>query len=470
MYEGAPKIETEKVTPETIIESGESFEKFNTIFRRIKKGTEENNIRIEKFNNFSPQMKEALSCVAKIFKDAKVTYPWAIHGSSALVLEGETTKKPKDIDLAFGLPDYEKVLEQIKKLEQTGKISDLKIEKMCNFKGNENGCIKIFAKIKTGEGEKDFIELEAFAQNVDPKQKKNGVTNPGLERTGINIYDMQKENETLEVNYSDRLECEKFYCLLAYWEAQEYRIDYKSIRKNQGKDKKENTSEIKNKFTQRLQNLISLIKRKEKEEFQKKFKNRKVAPEDELDFEHISDKNIDQLIEQFIKHNKRNMELEAADNGENRIDPIKLIKNQFDEFVNKRNKKNFPRNEGYINKKQRENNHNKKLNREEIIDTLTEESQNSMEKITVLHYNLDELIEDCEKDEKKCEPEKETILINEIVDELREIETIYQEYLNTINYSDNRDFIPFISINAMLEFVKPTLARAIELLIKNTIK
>ena len=412
----------------------EPTEKYNTTFRTIESGKNEaDNQRIEKFNDFSSEMKEALCVTGKIFQN--ITYPWAIQGSLALVLEGETAKKPDDIDLAFGIPDYENVLDKFKELEKNGIIKDLKIENMLNFNREKNGCIKIVAKIKTSNGK--YVDIEAFSQNVDPGKQRNGISNPGLDKTGVNVY---KEND-IEINFADREEIYKYYLQVAYIELQKYQMDERCLN-------------VKNKFPQRLQNLISIILG---EKFENQLKNGEATKEQKPDFENITDEDINKLIEEFLEHNSRNESLKLNDFAHSKIDPAKVIKNIFNEFRTERlSKDSHPK--GFVQSKIENPPPN---NREEAVDELTKKQLADMENITSIHNKLTKLNDACEQT-KVCDENEILKTSKEILETLSKKKIEYEEYLNSINYEDNKDFIPFISMKAMLEgFIMDPLRLAI---------
>ena len=430
----APKFNQEKKETST--------ERFNTTFKKIESRNEADELRLNSFENFPKDTKEALSYVGKIFKDANATYPWAIHGSCALVLEAETAKQPVDIDLAFGRPDFEKVFDEFKKLEQKGLVRKLESEEMKDLKNKSNGCIKIFAEIKTSENPEVWIEVEAFSQNIDPKNPKNGITNPGLEKTGINVY----EKNGIEINFSDREEIYKFYLQVAYIELQKYQIDDRSMKG------------IKNKFPQRLQNLISVILR---EKFEKQLKSGEASKDQKPNIENISDEDINKLIEEFLEYNKDNQALKLSDTGHSKIDPAKVIKTMFNDFRTERFDGINEQNKGFV-KNEIENNSSQ--GRETIVDNLTQKQLKDMEGITQKYNKLNNLNKVCEET-KTCNKETIEDILNtseRFLNELSKIKIEYEKYLNMINYDDNRDFIPYVSIKAMLEeFVIPTTELAI---------
>ncbi len=427
-------------------------EYFNTIFRHIEPGEEANDIRIESFKKLSPNMKQALMCVGKTFKDAKVTYPWAIHGSTALVLEGETSKSPVDIDLAFGKPDFENVLKEFTKLEKRGLVRKLKTDEQKNFQGEENGCIKIFLEIKTGENPEVWLEMEAFAQNVDPNQPKNGITNPGLEKTGINIYNEKQNSENIEINFADRQENFNFYLQVAYIELQKYQMDNRFMHV------------VKNKFPQRLNNLISIIKREEREEFEKKLKKGEVKKDQKPNIENITDEHIDELIEKFIGYNTKNENLKLSDFAHSKMDPVKVMGDRFNEFKNQREAGINIENKGYIRQKIEDSRGEQNYTRENAVDDLTIESLNDMERIATIHRKLITLNLACEN-LRECDS-KTLLEISETSDSIFEsisnLKKEYEKYLDMINYKDNRDFIPYVAIKETLEeYIIPALELAI---------
>ena len=418
----------------------------NTIFNKIEPGDEGNNLRIECFNKLSPNMKEALSQIGSIFKDIKNNFPWAIHGSTALVLEGETSKKPVDIDLAFGKPDFEKVFEELKKLENANppKIRNLKTMSMKNFNDEENGCTKIIAEIKTGEGQNEkWIEIEAFAQNVDPEKPRNGITNPGLDKTGINIYN----EKGTEINFADRKENLNFYLQVAYTELQKYQLDNRFMHV------------VKNKFPQRLQNIISIIKREEKEEFERKLKKKEVTEAERPDIENIKDEHIRRLIEEFAEHNTKNETLKLNDFAHSKVDPVKVITETFNEFLtNKYSSSSKTEKNGFVSHNIKEESFS---GREEVVDKLTESSLKDMEGITKLYNKLNVLNDSC-KGSKECDRSSIISTSTEIFKTLNETKTKYEDYLEIISFEDNRDFIPYVSIKTILnEFINPAIELAI---------
>ena len=427
------------------IEERTDSERFNTIFKKIKPEEDENSIRIESFKNLSQNMREALSRIGEAFKDANITYPWAIHGSTALVLEGETAKQPVDIDLAFGKPDFENVFAEFKKMEEKGLVRKLKTEEMKNFENQENGCTKISTEIKTGENPEVWIEMEAFAQNVDPKQPKNGITNPGLEKTKINIYD---ENG-VEINFADREENFKFYLQVAYTELQKYQMDNRFMHI------------VKNKFPQRLQNIIAIIKREEMEEFDEKFKKGEITKDQKPQIENI----IDKLIKEFIKYNSQNESLKLNDFAHSKIDPVKTMQARFDEFKNQRSEDVNLENKGFVRQKiENKKEGDPSYGREKAVDDLTIDNLNDMEHIASIHKKLINLNLRCEN-LKKCDDKtisEITETSDEVLESISKLKNDYEKYLNMINYKDNRDFIPYVAIKETLdEYIIPALELAI---------
>jgi hypothetical protein len=191
-----------------------------TEYRKVKEDGEEidieDELRKKSFNSFSQNMKEALSHISDVFKG--VDGPWAIHGSTALVLEAETAKKPVDIDIAFADVDYEKVYARFKELEKSQIVRKLEPIGLRNEDGSPNGCTRIYAKVRVGKGTEsepyDFIEVEAFSQNIDPNMPKNGLTNPGYDKMTIMRYEEKEGENNLELNFASREENFRFYLLL----------------------------------------------------------------------------------------------------------------------------------------------------------------------------------------------------------------------------------------------------------------
>jgi len=433
----------------------------NTIFNHIKPGEEENNLRLESFDKLSPNLKEALFHIGKTFNDAD--YPWAIHGSTALVLEGETSKKPVDIDLAFGKPDFEKVMTKFKNLESKGLVRKLESKEMRNFENKENGCIAITAEIKTGSiPNEEWIEVEAFAQNMDPDHPKNGITNIGLDKTGVNVY---KEDHT-EINFADREENFKFYLQVAFIELQKYKMDNAFLYK------------IKNKFPQRLNNIISIVKREEREKYEKEIKANPNSKIREPNIENITDENINKLIEEFVMHNSGRDIIKLADFAHSDIDPIEILKQRFKEFKIQKDVESNKERKGFVHQKIEQKNPTQGYTRENAIDELTVEGLEDMEEIATIHRRLLKLRETfnivkefCDG-LKECEEDKLSKII-EVADDVAEesknvfslIKNVcdkYEKYLSNINYNDNRDFIPYVAIKqTMDEYILPSLELAI---------
>lgn len=451
-YNKGVKIKFE--TPENAVkkEKNEDIEHFNTIFRYIESGEESNNLRIESFQKLSPNMKEALLLIGKTFKEAGTVYPWAIHGSTALVLEGETSKQPVDIDLAFGKPDFEKVFAALKNFEDEGHIRGLETEEMKNFEDEENGCIKIFAEIKTGENPEVWVEFEAFAQNIDPEKPRNGITNPGLEKTGINIYNEKSGDRNIEINFDDRGENFNFYLQVAYIELQKYEMDNRFMHV------------VKNKFPQRLNNLISIIKREEREEFEKKLKKGEVTENQKPNIENITDDHINMMIEKFVEFNTKNENLKLADFAHSKIAPVEVMQKRFNEFKEKRDLKINIENKGFIHQKIELNENEGKYTRENAVDELTLENLEDMEEIAEKHRELIELHDKCEN-LKKCNSDEGQEIYEKaegLLLSIAQMKENYMGYLKMINYNDNRDFIAYVSIKEILEnYIIPSLELAV---------
>ena len=424
---------------------------FNTVFRYIKPGEKSNNIRLESFRKLSPNIKEALVCIGEVFKNANLIYPWAIHGSTALVLEGETSKKPTDIDFAFGQPDLERVLAEFKKLEQKGLARNLKTEEMRNFQNKKNGCIKIAVEIKTGKTPKGFwIETEAFAQNVDPNKPCNGITNIGLERTGVNIYEING----VEINFVDQNENFRFYLQIAYIELQKYRTENFFLYK------------LKNKFPQRINNLIAIIKRQKIEKFERKLKKGKTIRGKKSKTGYITDEEINELITKFIRYNSQIKTKKITDFSHLNIDPIEIIQTELSEFRNEQNNENNAKNKGFVYQKIKKMGLNLQYAREHAIDELTFENLKDMQDIANSYMKLMTLREKLKKLNTLCKStenrDKETVSkITETMDTIfiktggllklfNNILNKYKKYLFMINHADNRDFFAYIAIRQTL--------------------
>ncbi len=428
--------------------TSEKIEYIEPTTRKIERGKNKaDDIRIEKFNNFSEDITEAFCTIGTIFKNAHPKNLWEITGSAASFVEGQTTDHPADIDVIFAEPDYEKVLAEFQKLQIEGKIQDLKVVDMENFKNEKNGCKKIFARILTSSGK--LIEVEAFAQNVDPLKPKNGINNPGLESTDINIY----EKNNIEINFSDREGIYKFYLQVAYIEFQKYQIDDRCLTK------------IKNKFPLRLQKLISLILG---EKFEKKVDSDQLTKDQRPNIEIISDEDINKLIDEFLEHNTKNKALELSDASHSSINPAVVLKKLFDDFrLNRYNEVNIE-SKGFV---QSEIESKSFKNREEVIFALNKEQLEGtkeilgMNELTKKYTTLNTMNKTCEKT-KTCDKEaieKMTLDADTILKELCKVKLKYEKYLEKINYKDNRDFIPYVSFQAILEeFINPTIELAIK--------
>ena len=164
-------------------------------------------IAAERLQKIEPGMQHALAVCGQVFKDCK--YPWAMIGSNALVLEADTEKKGKDLDIIFADQDFDIIKDNFEKLVATGEVSELKVTPMVNFKNEPNGCLKISGLIKTGETSEEF---EAFAQNIDPAKTPNGIINIGLDPHGVNIYEVPNlDGDTTQVNFLDKNGVEELY-------------------------------------------------------------------------------------------------------------------------------------------------------------------------------------------------------------------------------------------------------------------
>lgn len=421
-------------------------------------------LRLDSFEHFSDNMKEALSYVGGIFKDAK--YPWAIHGSTALVLEAETSKKPLDIDIAFADLDKEVILDNFKKLQQDGLIRKLEPKDMQDFEGKNNGCTRISAEIRTGETEPYvWVEIEAFAQNVDPNKPANGITNPGLDPMTITQY---KGKDDVKLFFADREENFKFYLQIAAIELQKYNLDMSL----EGDDKDE-YEKIKNKFPQRLNNILAIIKRKEREEFEELLKEGRVKEEARPNVEDITEENIVELVNEFVKNNGETKLYEKFNKTlVERLNPITVLFAKWGEFKQSKSE-GLGIHEGFV----------KQRKREDALDELTQEGlidmtviADSHQGLKILKKQLDTLVASCKQgcdEPTKVEiiKVKEEILIKNqnIFKEIEGTKEKYEKYLGQINYKDNRDFIAYVAIKETLEsYIVPSLKLAEDL--KNKIE
>ncbi|MEK7588541.1 MAG: hypothetical protein AAB438_01850 [Patescibacteria group bacterium] len=428
-----------------------------TFFKKIEEeeGNISNELRLEKFKSLSPVMREALSVTGTIFKEAKL--PWAIHGSTSLVLEGETHKKPDDIDLAFADVDFKPVLAKFQELEKEGKLKGLNWQEMSDFKGVPNGCMRIEAEIITSEG---TINIEAFAQNVDTSKKPNGISNIGLETMGVNVYN---ENG-VEINFANREENFKFYLQMAAIELQKYQLDNSFMHK------------IKNKFPQRLNNIIAILKRQQREDFEKKLKEGLVTEEERPNPENITDKDITKLMFEFEKYNLNPALFDkfAKSTDAETIDPVDTLFKRFVRFqITKESKlKEGNETEGFIKQKGD--------NREDALDVLTQEGLMDMTEIAKNHKQLQMLQkefdilfklcaeeDECDEDDKIVLNHKKRLILKktgEVLGDIKNKRSKYEGYLEMINYTDNRDFIPYVAIQETLNrYIIPSIELAIAL-------
>ncbi len=424
-----------------------------------------NKLRMESFNSFSPKMKEALSHISDIFKG--VDGPWAIHGSTALVLEAETAKKPVDIDIAFADVDYEKIYAKFKSLKEEGVVevggkkvgivSELEPIKLTNEDGSPNGCTRIYAKVRVGSGKEndpyEFVEVEAFSQNIDPSMPKNGLTNPGYDKMTIMRYEEQEGESNLELNFASREENFKFYLQIAAAELQKYHLD--NALKEGG---------MKNKFPQRLNNILAIIKRREREEL---IKEGKFGVDDEFKFENVTDANIAEIANEFSLHNADINSIKHTSTVENRLSPVMVLFTKLSEFKQSKTD-GLGAHEGFVGQRGREG----------ALDDLTQENLTDMKGLSDMYKKLESNKKEFEELATKCvdgciEPleklliEKRQVIVASVEESIVEINKVkekYEEYLGKINYKDNRDFIPYISIKETLDsYIAPSLETALKL-------
>jgi hypothetical protein len=414
-------------------------------------------LRLDSFEKFSPQMKEALSLVGKIFKDSK---SWAIHGSTALVLESETSKKPNDIDIAFADVDKEMILANFHQLAKDGLARKVQPQKVEDFNGIDTGCTRISAELRVGTGTEedpfDWVEIEAYAQNVDPNMPANGISNVGYEKMTIMQY--EGADKTV-LNFASKEENFKFYLQIAAIELQKYQLE--NAFGPQG---------LKNKFPQRLNNIIAIIKRTEREIFEEKLAKGEAKEEDRPNTEEVSVKNITELLREFTIHNN-DTKIYARYNKqtENTLDPVTVLIEKWGEFKGSRGEATGEH-AGFVT--------GSGLNREGALDLLTKENLQDMTDISTAHNKIKNLKGRIEEQVNKCGPDcteegKSSILlikqaiakqIVEVQEEITEIKKRYEEYLGKINYQDNKDFIPYIAIKETLEsYIEPSIKLTNEL-------
>lgn len=111
--------------------------KLNTTYKEINQAT-----ATERLKKIEPDMQHALSNCGQVFKDCQ--YPWTMIGSNALVLEADTEKKGDDLDIIFADKDFDKVYENFQKLAAAGRVKDLKLTEMLNFKNEKKWLPKNF--------------------------------------------------------------------------------------------------------------------------------------------------------------------------------------------------------------------------------------------------------------------------------------------------------------------------------------
>ncbi len=464
-----------------LIATSENLKTLNTDIVKIEEnGSIENTLRIEAFNNMDNYTKETLCSVGEILGKAK--YPWGITGSVALKLEADTDKHPDDIDLQFCDIDFPIIYKEFLEKQKNGKVKDLKLVQQIDFNGDFNGCTKIYAKLLV---QKKWIEIEAFAQNIDHKLPKNGIANVGLEQIQINQY---KENG-IDINLIGREEIIRYYKYLSKTEVLLY--SETAHRATEG------LTFLKNKFPQRVSNLLSIIKRIEHEN----------TGENKID--EITDQNIINLEKMLLVEQKDyDIELKLDYEKHDQLSPIEIIKNAFELFkkgkekttgvgftnnVIKYNLDESIRNDMvdmFLDKSQIRQRGDEYFNthkedakkiivnffekikghtREEIVDSLSVISLEDMQQITNSHIQIvkieseiQQILENYENDKDATENKDVLAIIEEkcyamskyTEDLLQNIINKYKEYslsLEYINSNDNKDLLSFITLKQTLD-------------------
>jgi hypothetical protein len=340
-----------------------------------------------------PGMQHALNVCGQVFKDCK--HPWCMIGSNALVLEADTGKKGKDLDVIFADQDFDIIENNFKKLEAAGQVSGLKITPMVNFENKPNGCLKISGFIKTGESSEEF---EAFAQNIDPDKSPNGIINIGLDKHRVNIYQIPSlDGQEVEVNFLDKKGVEELYLKNLSNEFGLYKI-------NGWLDKKF----LNAKALQRLANLHNL------------------------------GNSTEDILDKLDKLEKHSQPVIAA------IDNIKTIWKEF-----KGLSKTGP---GLVKSIGEENGfEDDRYRAEKATDIFTEKSTTDMERVTKFHSGAKEAYEAAKLSGNRKRHEEAIKEITNFQDDLIEMMDMYIAYQELTDNSKEEDFCIYAALPHLIE-------------------
>jgi hypothetical protein len=161
---------------------------------KIIKASEKIQNRFNDNEKIHLKMKKAIALVCgQVFNHCE--NPYALIGSNCYIPHTEYSAKiPDDLDVIFGINDYDMVCERLSKLENKGLISELKVSDVLNTDGTK-GDKKIHCWITNGSpNEDDWVEMECFAQNM-ATQRYNGADN----KSYIPLGDEDKELEVIEI-------------------------------------------------------------------------------------------------------------------------------------------------------------------------------------------------------------------------------------------------------------------------------
>ncbi len=420
-------------------------------------------LKLEAFGNLSGNMQEALFTTIKLFEGVR----WKLVGSNASIVRGETTRQSVDIDIHFLKEDTDRLLNKLREYagEYTESIvKNLKKVDVKDFEGKEGGT-RISFEVRSNTPPYTYTEVEAFAQN--PKEGSRQAENWNEEDMNVEV---QKENEKFVLPVARRKEIVEFYLTLAETELEEHQFQAHLFETHQIKEE-EFLQNFKYKLPQRFENVLAAILRQKRKEFEKDKKEGKRSPDEVFNKEEISDEDINKFVKLFDGFNE----------SVRGISEPKLVNLKVKEFLQKRSAR-MAESQGFIQETATKltTSEPKTTTRESVLDSLTKEIAGDMQGIVKAHINLGKIKKSFERLADKCKNPEQCdeatieeikgtedlikISIDGVLNNIKLIQEKYNDYLSKINFNDNRDIIPYISITHVLDnYITPSIELALAL-------
>ncbi len=377
----------------------------------------------------TPRMKAAMALVCgNAFN--KGEYDWELVGSNCYIPHTEHSEKiPDDLDVIFSSQDVEMVHSELSKLKEQGLIKDLSIDELKDAKG-EKGDIKIHCWIKGGDNEDDWVEMEAFAQNMATEVSKGeaskSLINLGLEKHKIEVV----EANGVKINIGDEKTAEELYLKNITREFKLY--DLKGW---------ENRGYLNTKALQRIFNVVNLD-----------------SQETEESIQNLID-NISNLVPQTDETRETQATLNKLWND---FKKVKVDKDGKE--INGTGLVNFLSERAGLEAPDDNDREKKTIATEKGVDLISKETSSDMRGMSDRNKAL---IEKYQSVLEKGSAEEIKEMINDVNNEmvnLSNIESKYKLYLSMVNKNDKNDFCVYAALPRLTnQFVRPLARKALEM-------